>query len=126
MIYRYVDSPIGQLLLGGEGRQLHVVGFPEGSQAFRAQADWEQDETSFADVKGQLDEYFKGERREFELDLAPAGTPFQLSVLTELLKIPYGETCSYRDIATAIGIVVSPLTIKLVIPELTDIAVATG
>ena len=51
----------------------------------------------------QLDAYFKGVRREFELKLAPQGTPFQQQVWRELLKIPYGQTVSYLEIARAIG-----------------------
>jgi len=103
MLYTYVESPLGRLLLAGDGKQLQVIGFAKGSQARRAEPGWERDDTPFTAVKRQLGEYFAGERRQFELDLAPGGTPFQLSVLDELLKIPYGETCSYRDIACAIG-----------------------
>ncbi|MCZ6617148.1 MAG: methylated-DNA--[protein]-cysteine S-methyltransferase [Gammaproteobacteria bacterium] len=103
MFYTFVASPLGQLLLAGDGRNLQVIGFPEGSMARGADPDWERYDTPFMTAKRQLEEYFGGKRREFELDLAPAGTPFQLSVLDELLKIPYGETCSYRDIAIAIG-----------------------
>jgi methylated-DNA-[protein]-cysteine S-methyltransferase len=51
----------------------------------------------------QLDAYFKGTRREFELELAPEGTPFQQQVWRELLNIPYGRTVTYLDIARAIG-----------------------
>ena len=51
----------------------------------------------------QLDEYFQGKRKEFDLPLAYAGTPFQESVWRELQKIPYGETRSYEDIAVGIG-----------------------
>jgi methylated-DNA-[protein]-cysteine S-methyltransferase len=47
----------------------------------------------------QLEEYFSGKRRLFELPLDVQGTDFQKSVWTQLSKIPYGETCSYRDIA---------------------------
>ena len=104
MFYTFVASPLGQLLLAGDDKQLQVLGFPVGSQArAAADRDWERYDEPFATAKRQLEEYFAGKRREFELDLAPAGTPFQLSVLNELLKIPYGETISYRDIANAIG-----------------------
>jgi methylated-DNA-[protein]-cysteine S-methyltransferase len=51
----------------------------------------------------QLAAYFKGTRREFELELAPEGTPFQQQVWRELLNIPYGRTVSYLEIARAIG-----------------------
>nr|MDK2850718.1 methylated-DNA-[protein]-cysteine S-methyltransferase [Candidatus Cloacimonadota bacterium] len=51
----------------------------------------------------QLDEYFAGTRREFDLAFFATGTPFQLMVWEELMKIPYGETISYQELATRIG-----------------------
>jgi methylated-DNA-[protein]-cysteine S-methyltransferase len=54
-------------------------------------------------VKEQLDEYFAGTRREFDLPIRPKGTAFQLRDWAELQKIPYGETRTYKDIAEAIG-----------------------
>lgn len=51
----------------------------------------------------QLDEYFRGERQEFELELDPAGTDFQKAVWRQLAAIPYGQTVSYLDVARAIG-----------------------
>ncbi len=58
----------------------------------------------FAEVAKQLDEYFLGKRTEFQLNILPKGTEFQKKVWAELLKIPYGETKSYQEIAEAIGI----------------------
>ena len=57
----------------------------------------------FAEVAKQLDEYFAGERTKFELNISPRGTEFQKKVWAELLKIPYGKTKSYQEIAEAIG-----------------------
>jgi O-6-methylguanine DNA methyltransferase len=51
----------------------------------------------------QLREYFSGERAVFDLRLAPEGTPFQLEVWRALMKIPYAETASYRDVAIAVN-----------------------
>jgi len=51
----------------------------------------------------QLEEYFKGRRKSFDIPLQPSGTEFMLSVWKELSRIPYGETRSYKDIAEAIG-----------------------
>lgn len=51
----------------------------------------------------QLKEYFEGSRKDFDLPIQPEGTEFQKKVWDELLKIPYGETKSYKDIALAIG-----------------------
>lgn len=51
----------------------------------------------------QLKEYYDGLRRDFDLPLDLQGTPFQLKVWNELLKIPYGQTRTYKQIAQAIG-----------------------
>lgn len=51
----------------------------------------------------QLCEYFSGRRRVFELPLRMEGTEFQKKVWTALREIPYGETCSYKDIASKVG-----------------------
>src|SRR2546423_13374829 len=56
-----------------------------------------------ADAKRQLDEYFAGKRRRFELPLAPAGTSFQRAVWNALLQIPYGETVSYGQLPRQLG-----------------------
>jgi len=51
----------------------------------------------------QLDEYFKGERRKFDLDLSPSGTEFQEEVWKQLIEIPFGSTISYRELAVNVG-----------------------
>ena len=51
----------------------------------------------------QLDEYFNGRRKKFELPLNPKGTEFQKKVWLQLMNIPYGKTATYKDIATLIG-----------------------
>lgn len=57
----------------------------------------------FEEVAKQLDEYFARKRTKFELNIYPKGTEFQKKVWAELLKIPYGKTKSYQEIAEAIG-----------------------
>lgn len=52
---------------------------------------------------GQLNEYFAGARTEFDLPLQQTGTPFEQQVWSELLKIPYGETINYKELAVRIG-----------------------
>ena len=54
-------------------------------------------------VAYQLDEFFAGKRRDFDLPLAPRGTEFQKRVWAELLRIPFGETISYLELATRMG-----------------------
>ena len=51
----------------------------------------------------QLDDYFKGKRKEFDIKIKLKGTSFQQKVWEELVRIPYGSTLSYKDIATKIG-----------------------
>ena len=57
----------------------------------------------FTNVATQLDEYFAGSRKLFNLQIQPEGTEFQIKVWEELIKIPYGETKSYQEIAEIIG-----------------------
>ncbi len=103
MYYTYATSPIGQLLLAGSADALQVIGFPHGDKARRADIGWERYDEPFKKTARQLNEYFSGDRQEFELDLAPEGTKFQVEVLEALRGIPYGETRTYRDIAVAVG-----------------------
>lgn len=103
MYYCYLTTPIGDLLLAGEDETLSLVAFPEGSMRRDPDPDWIYNEKQFANARQQLTEYFDGERKEFDLPLSLAGTEFQLRVLDELQRIPYGETTSYGDIAARIG-----------------------
>jgi len=103
MYYCYLATPIGDLLLAGDEEALTLVGFPQGSMRRDPDPDWIYNEKPFAEVRRQLNEYFAGERKDFELPLKLTGTEFQVQVLEELQRIPYGETKSYRDIAESIG-----------------------
>ena len=103
MLYRYIDSPIGQLLLAGDREGLKIIGFPQGKGKVSTGADWELTSNCFLDAELQLAEYFDGRRQSFDLNLAPQGTDFQLAVLAALQTIPLGETRSYLDIAIQIG-----------------------
>ena len=103
MYYCYFETPIGELLLAGSEDALAVIGFPEGSMRRDPEHDWIYNEKPFAETMRQLNEYFDGDRHEFDLPLQLDGTEFQVQVLEELKKIPYGETTSYAAIAERIG-----------------------
>lgn len=103
MYYSYLPTPIGDLLLAGDREALRVVAFPAGSRRREPDPQWIFSEPPFAEACAQLRAYFDGSLREFDLELAPGGTPFQLLVLDELRRIPYGTTVSYGDIARRIG-----------------------
>jgi methylated-DNA-[protein]-cysteine S-methyltransferase len=99
-----VDSPIGRLLLTGDERALTGMYMMDtGGHPMRIEPGWSRDTDAFAHAAGQLREYFAGERAEFDLPLAPRGTPFQLAVWAELARIPYGKTASYGEVALALG-----------------------
>ena len=103
MNYKYIQSPIGNLLLAGDRPGLKLIGFPGGKGTVTPDPDWIEDLSCFPKAEKQLGEYFSGKRRVFELELEPEGTPFQLAVLDALVRIPYGETRSYREIAIGVG-----------------------
>lgn len=103
MYYCYLSTPVGELLLAGDERVLRLLSFPAGSKRREPEPEWIYSEKPFAEARRQLMEYFAGRRRTFDLPLRPDGTAFQLAVLDELKKIPYGTTASYRDIAERIG-----------------------
>ena len=79
---------------------LVALDFDERTSAFR---DLEPDERRARKVIEALQRYFAGELREFQLALAPEGTPFQQRVWQELRSIPYGETISYLELARRVG-----------------------
>ncbi len=103
MYYCYTKTPIGDLLLAGDDEGLSLIGFPKGKMRRDPEPDWIFNEKPLAEARRQLDEYFAGERKEFDLPLQLSGTDFQVQVLEELQRIPYGETTSYGAIAKRIG-----------------------
>ncbi len=103
MYYCYLNTPIGDLLLAGDEKALSLVGFPQGKMRRDPHPDWIFNEKPFAAARRQLQEYFAGKRKDFDLPLNLSGTEFQVRVLEELQRIPYGETTSYGEIARRIG-----------------------
>jgi methylated-DNA-[protein]-cysteine S-methyltransferase len=103
MLYTSLDSPIGELLLVGNGRALHGLYMQEGRTAIEVPSDWERADEPFAEACTQLGEYFDGRRRDFDLPLELGGSPFQRRAWRALQAIPYGETISYGEQARRIG-----------------------
>ena len=91
-----VQSPIGPLTLYAEAGALVRLSFSEDRAA-------ESASPLLQEAQRQLAEYFAGTRRRFDLPLRPAGTPFRQQVWAALDAIPYGETCTYAQLAAAIG-----------------------
>ena len=103
MFYTTIKSPIGPLLLAGDDAGLRFVHFATSRRPQSPQPDWTEDKAPFKEVARQLDAYFKGKLKDFDLPLALDGTDFQLLVWRNLHKIPYGETVSYGQLAKRIG-----------------------
>lgn len=102
-----MQSPVGELTLIASPRGLRAVLWPRELAEPEAIAPADDGDPAAAailrDTVTQLEEYFAGERHEFELPLDPHGTPFQQSAWLELRRIPYGETISYGEQARRLG-----------------------
>lgn len=98
-----IDSPIGALTLVGTGQALTALYMAEHRHQPDVATFGPRAASGFEAVTEQLGEYFAGERRSFDLELAPVGTSFQLAVWELLRAIPYGETWSYLRLAEALG-----------------------
>ncbi len=98
MFYRACyNSPIGELYITADDEALLSVSFSAETIKNNLQ------NKIIKDTIKQLDEYFLGRRKNFDLPICPKGSDFQKLVWSELLKIPYGELKTYKDIAISIG-----------------------
>jgi len=99
-----IASPCGELVAIAEsdGDDIALIALEFPGRAPPA-PDAVRDDQPFRAVRAQLDEYFAGKRRAFDLPLAPKGTDFQRDVWRALVAIPYGATTTYGAIARSIG-----------------------
>ncbi len=109
--HQTLETPVGALRIYGDDAGLRAIALPGDTQrATEARMNTlypgytlTEENLSLQDTIAQLQEYFAGKRQVFTLPLAQSGTPFQQQVWRALLDVPYGATCSYGDIARAIG-----------------------
>jgi len=104
--YHAFDTPIGTLRLVGGEDSIDCIDLPNRAveppdPAWTPSAD--RLPAALAEAKRQIEEYFAGERQDFDLPLSPQGTAFQRRVWAELRRIPFGETISYGELAARIG-----------------------
>ncbi|MBM7586603.1 methylated-DNA-[protein]-cysteine S-methyltransferase [Bacillus pakistanensis] len=92
-----VSSPVGFLKVSAENNRITSIEF------VNEQSIEESDLPVLTQAKNQLEEYFSGSRKTFDLPLEMKGTTFQKLVWNQLLEVPYGQTCSYQDIANQIA-----------------------
>lgn len=109
---QYYNSPCGKIVLASMGNELCLCDWNEMPCAERNKhrlvkymnAEFKVETSDVLEqTKKQLDEYFAGTRKTFDIPLHPVGTEFQQQVWNALLEIPYGETRSYKDIALSIA-----------------------
>ncbi|HXZ78797.1 MAG TPA: methylated-DNA--[protein]-cysteine S-methyltransferase [Terriglobales bacterium] len=101
--YSTYASPIGLLLLGVSDRGLAYLEFARRGNTAKKRPGWVESEEKTAPYREQLDGYFRGELKEFDIPLDLEGTEFQKRCWNALLRIPYGKTRSYAEIARAVG-----------------------
>lgn len=100
--YRFLETPIGELLLAGDGEVLYEIWLGS-SVRQRPEPAWQETPAALETTATQLREYFAGQRTEFEVELALHGTEFQETVWRALAAIPFGTTLSYGELARSIG-----------------------
>jgi methylated-DNA-[protein]-cysteine S-methyltransferase len=102
-----VPSPLGEILLVADAAGEALCGLYLAEQKYfpTDSSQWSErcSLPLFRDVAAQLREYFAGARERFDVSLAPAGTPFQRTVWSEIAKVPFGETISYAELARRCG-----------------------
>lgn len=93
----HFSSPIGTIEIKEEAGYIMWVSF------LNSEPNVSQSNTALDNCVKQLEEYFNNTRKEFDLPIAPGGTPFQQKVWDHLLQIPFGNTASYLDVAKRLG-----------------------
>lgn len=105
LYYTTFTTPYWEICLVGNDdglTNLHLF-TGEGKRELAINPHWEQNHALFAEAEKQLQEYFQGKRKRFDLALNPQGTEFQKTVWKVLCNIPYGETRSYKELAETLG-----------------------
>ena len=104
LLSTHIPSPVGPLLLVASETHLRAIWFSTPRHPLPRDIALNEGENGvIRKTRSQLDEYFGGSRRTFDLPLRPVGTAFQCEVWSMLEKIPYGETWSYGDVARRLG-----------------------
>ena len=103
MVYDFLATPIGRLLLAGDAAGLRCIAFEDARQAGCIGAGWRRDAGALRSAREQLAAWFAGELTVFDIALAPQGTPFQRAVWAQLQRLPYAGTISYGELAQRLG-----------------------
>jgi len=101
--FTLLESQLGEVLLAGDEEGLRQISFMAGNSPHLPGEDWIESREPLWEAREQIGAYFRGERKTFDLPLAPEGTPFQQTVWNALREIPYGRTITYGELARRIG-----------------------
>ena len=101
----FYESPHGQMLLVADDNGLSGVYFDGQKYLPQVETEWRRDVShpTLAQAKRELAEYFGGERKRFDIPLAPEGTAFQIAVWKAISSVSFGETISYGELARRAG-----------------------
>lgn len=99
----FMPSPMGELRLLADSTGLRGIYYQEHKHVPTLVSESAHDHPVLLEARKQLDEYFAGERKKFDVPLALHGTPFMLRVWEVLGKIPFGTTATYKQLAESIG-----------------------
>ncbi|MCX5662366.1 MAG: methylated-DNA--[protein]-cysteine S-methyltransferase [Planctomycetota bacterium] len=102
-VYSHIDSQMGPLLVRGDGESVTGLYMAQHKRCREPDPSWRRSDESFAVVREQLAEYFAGERTAFDVPIKLVGGPFQQRVWEELVRIPFGETITYGQLAHRVG-----------------------
>jgi methylated-DNA-[protein]-cysteine S-methyltransferase len=101
MYYSIYESPISPMIIVGD--EIGITNIYLNKVFKESFNKYIRNDKFFEKVINQLDDYFHGKLYKFDLKLNPIGTDFQKKVWNKLVEIPYGQVCSYKDIANSIG-----------------------
>ena len=105
MYYTRFSSEFCEIILAGDERGLkHLhLNTGKGKRNFTINKNWVENAEFFSDIVKQIKEYFSGKRKIFNIKLNPEGTDYQKKIWNEVLKVKFGETASYGEIAERAG-----------------------
>ena len=101
--YSHIDCPLGRLIVQGDGELITGLYLPQHKGWDGPDAAGLQSDVPFIAIRQQLAQYFAGERQQFDVPLKLTGTPFQQRVWQELVRIPFGTTITYAELARRVG-----------------------
>lgn len=109
--YTEFDVPTGTLLLMSDDDIVTGVFWKSYKKVPKPEIDWINDPSKFEEVAKQINEYFEGKRKTFDIKMKATGTDFQKAVWKVISEIPYNKTLSYKEVAEKIG---RPKTVRAV------------